>query len=238
MSAPGGDDAFAVCLVLAYGRGERLGATVPKALTELGGRALLVWSLEALALARRVRGTIVVADPAAAAPALAGLSSAARARLLDVVPGGATRQRSCAAGLARVPAGAEVVLVHDAARPFATATLFDAVADAALEHGAALAAAPLADTLKRVANGEVTETLPRDGLWQAQTPQGARTALLREAHAAALRDGVTLTDDMALIERLGARVEVVPAPGSNRKITTPEDLAWAEAWTHAQGAGR
>jgi 2-C-methyl-D-erythritol 4-phosphate cytidylyltransferase len=236
--SPGPDEAFAVCLVLAYGRGERLGAAVPKALTELGGRALLLWSLEALAGATRVRGIIVVADPAGAVPALAGLSSAARARVLDVVLGGATRQQSCARGLAQVPAGTEVVLVHDAARPFAAAGLFDAVADAAREHGAALAASPLADTLKRVADGMVTETLTRDGLWQAQTPQGARTALLREAHAAAAKDGVTLTDDVALVERLGARVLVVPAPSSNRKITTPEDLAWAEAWIAAQGAGR
>ena len=127
-----------------------------------------------------------------------------------------------------------MVLVHDAARPFAEPLLFDLVARAALEHGAALAAEPLTDTLKRVAEGRVVETIERAGLWRAQTPQAAWRAWLVEAHARARAEGVTATDDVALLERLGRAVRVVPAPSSNRKITTAEDLAWAEAWQRAR----
>jgi 2-C-methyl-D-erythritol 4-phosphate cytidylyltransferase len=226
-------DAFAVALVLAYGQGERLGKGEPKALVALAGRPLLSWSLAALANARRLRGAIVVGDPARVAPVLAALPAPVRARVLAVVAGGATRQESCARGLALVADDVEVVLVHDAARPFADAALFDAVADAARAHGAALAAHPLADTLKRVDGDRVVATVERAGLWQAQTPQGARRKLFVEAHEAAARDGVTATDDVALLERLGTEVRVVPAPSSNRKITTAEDLAWAESWARA-----
>ena len=224
----------AVALLLAAGTGERLGAGVPKAAIELGGRPLVAWSLEALAKAVAVRGVILVGDATALAPALETLSTSARAKIVAQVSGGATRQASCASGLALVAPDTDVVLVHDAARPFAEPGLFDAVARAAHEHGAALAAEPLADTLKRVEGGRVIETIERDGLWRAQTPQGARRALLATAHARAKEDGVLATDDVGLIERLGHAVHVVPAPSSNRKITTMDDLAWAEA--HLKGA--
>jgi 2-C-methyl-D-erythritol 4-phosphate cytidylyltransferase len=228
---------FATALLLAAGTGERLGAGVPKAAVDLGGRPLLAWSLEALGHARSVLGIVVVGDERALAPALAQVSPAARARVLAVVPGGATRQESCGLGLAETPNSARVVLVHDAARPFAEPALFDRVADAALEHGAALAAEPLTDTLKRVDEGRVVETIERAGLWRAQTPQGAWRDWIVEAHARARADGVTATDDVALLERLGRPVRVVPAPTTNRKITTPEDRAWAEAWLAARAPG-
>jgi len=219
----------AVAILLAAGTGERLGLGTPKATVDLGGRPLVAWSLEALAKASSVRGVILVGDARALAPALEALSLPARAKIVAQAEGGPTRQASCASGLARVAPDADVVLVHDAARPFAEPALFDAVARAAQEHGAALAAEPLADTLKRVADGRVIETIERAGLWRAQTPQGARRALLAEAHARAREDGVLATDDVALVERLGHAVHVVPAPSSNRKITTLDDLAWAEA---------
>jgi len=224
----------AVALVLAAGSGTRLGAGRPKAMIELGGRPLVAWSLEALAKASVVRGVILVGDAQALAPALDTLSPQARARIVAQTGGGATRQASCAFGLARVAPDVDVVLVHDAARPFAEPALFDAVARAAHEHGAALAAEPLADTLKRVEGGRVIETIERAGLWRAQTPQGARRALLAEAHAKARADGIVATDDVALIERMGHAVHVVPASSNNRKITTPDDLAWAE--TRLKGA--
>jgi len=219
----------AVAILLAAGTGERLALGTPKATVDLGGRPLVAWSLEALAKASSVRGVILVGDTRALAPALESLSLQARAKIVAQAAGGATRQASCASGLALVAPDSDIVLVHDAARPFAEPALFDAVARAAHEHGAALAAEPLADTLKRVADGRVIETIEREGLWRAQTPQGARRALLIEAHARAEADGVLATDDVALIERLGHAVHVVPAPSSNRKITTLDDLAWAEA---------
>ena len=228
---------FATALVLAAGSGERLGAGVPKAGVNLGGRALLAWSLDALGRALCVDAIIVVGDERALAPALASASREARVRLRAVVPGGATRQESCGHGLAASAETARVVLVHDAARPFAEPELFDLVAQAALEHGAALAAEPLTDTLKRVEQGRVVETIERAGLWRAQTPQAAWRAWLVEAHARAGAEGVTATDDVALLERIGRPVQIVPAPTVNRKITTPEDLAWAEAWLRARSLG-
>jgi 2-C-methyl-D-erythritol 4-phosphate cytidylyltransferase len=227
---------IAIALLLAAGTGERLGAGLPKAVIDLGGRPLVQWSLEALARAGTVRGVVLVGDPRALAPALDGLSPGARTNIVAQVEGGATRQASCAAGLVAVPQEADVVLVHDAARPFAEPALFDQVSLVAHEHGAALAAEPLADTLKRVELGRVVETIERAGLWRAQTPQAARRALLFEAHARAARDGVLATDDVALVERLGHAVQVVPAPSTNRKITTAEDRAWAEAWLKTRGA--
>jgi 2-C-methyl-D-erythritol 4-phosphate cytidylyltransferase len=223
----------AIALLLAAGSGERLGLGVPKAVAPLGGRPLLAWSLAALALAKSVRGVVLVGDARALGPALARVSAAERAVIVAQVPGGPTRQASCALGLAAVSPAAEVVVVHDAARPFAEPALFDAVVMAAEEHGAALAAEPLLDTLKRVEDGRVVETIERAGLWRAQTPQAARHALLMEAHARAQEDGVLATDDVALVERLGYAVRVVPASPLNRKITTREDLAWAEAWLKA-----
>jgi 2-C-methyl-D-erythritol 4-phosphate cytidylyltransferase len=217
---------IAIALLLAAGTGERLGAGVPKALVPLGGRPLIAWSLAALARAETVQRVIVVGDRKALAPALpAGTMQ---------VEGGPTRQASCALGLLAVPPESDVVLVHDAARPFAEPALFDAVARAAHAHGAALAAEPLADTLKQVVEGRVVATIERAGLWRAQTPQAARRALLVEAHARARADGVLATDDVALVERLGHAVHVVPASALNRKITTADDLAWAEAWLRAR----
>jgi 2-C-methyl-D-erythritol 4-phosphate cytidylyltransferase len=226
--------AFATALVLAAGSGERLGAGVPKSAVQLGGRALIAWSLDALARAQSVDAVIVVGDERALGQALASASPGARARIANIVPGGATRQESCARGLAATSTAARVVLVHDAARPFAESSLFDEVAQAALTHGAALAAEPLTDTLKRVEGGRVVETIERTGLWRAQTPQAAWRDWLVEAHARARADGVTATDDVALIERLGRAVHVVPAPSGNRKVTTADDLAWAEAWQRAR----
>jgi 2-C-methyl-D-erythritol 4-phosphate cytidylyltransferase len=237
-----------IALVLAAGRGERLGEG-PKAAIELGGRPLAAWSLATLGACDAVERVIVVGDADALAPTLAGLPVAARAKIAAVVPGGASREESAARGLAAAGDDAGVILIHDAARPFASAALFAAVAAAAARTGAAVAAIPLADTLKRAAEMRVAETIPRAGLWRAQTPQGARADLFRRAHAVAAaaraagsgvakEDGAIGTDDVALIERLGHAVEIVPGEEANLKITTAADRAWAEAWLAREGAGR
>ena len=234
-------------LVLAAGQGSRLGSG-PKAVLDLAGRPLVAWSLETLGACSAVDRVILVGDEATLAPALAVLSPAARARIAPVVPGGASREESCARGLAAAEDDTAVVLVHDAARPFASAALFGAVALAAARTGAALAAIPLRDTLKRAKAGRVVATVQRKGLWRAQTPQGARLDLLRRAHAEAARarargegkaeeDLSIGTDDTVLVEHLGEPVEIVPGEEWNVKITTPGDLAWAEAWWTARGTG-
>jgi len=150
-------------------------------------------------------------------------------KLVAVVPGGERRQDSVLLGMKQAPEGFDgVVLVHDAARPLVDVALVEAVAREAAGAGAALPVLPVVDTVKRVRDGLVVETLDRGELGAAQTPQGFRFALLVEAYEAAARDRVTLTDEAMAVERLGAPVRAVPGSPRNRKITTPEDLAWAE----------
>jgi 2-C-methyl-D-erythritol 4-phosphate cytidylyltransferase len=131
--------------------------------------------------------------------------------------------------LQAAPADADIVLVHDAVRPFITRALIDAVVAAAAAGGAAICALPIAETVKRVRDDVVEATLDRAGLWAVQTPQAFRAALLREAHEKARRDGIVGTDDAMLVERLGQPVRVVPGLAGNVKITTPEDLRRARA---------
>jgi 2-C-methyl-D-erythritol 4-phosphate cytidylyltransferase len=156
---------------------------------------------------------------------------------LTLVDGGAERSESVAAGLAALNVDCTVVLVHDAARPFVEPTVIDAVIREVRTGVAAIAAVRVTDTVKEVAADDdrrVVRTVARDRLWRAQTPQGFPRALLVEAHDRARRAGVTATDDAGLVERLGATVVVVPDSPRNLKITTPDDLAWADAWAARQ----
>jgi 2-C-methyl-D-erythritol 4-phosphate cytidylyltransferase len=212
-------------LIVAAGRGARMGATGPKALLPLGGTSILARAVAAFAARPRVgRLVVVVADPE---PARAALGDAAGRVLL--VRGGEERQDSVLRGLEAVRDSA-IVLVHDAARPLVPATLIDAVLDAAIAHGAAVPVLPVVDTVKRIgSDGVVLATVPRDDLRLAQTPQGFRTELLTAAYASASREGVRATDDSGLVERCGGRVVAVPGSPRNIKITTPADLALAEA---------
>ena len=146
---------------------------------------------------------------------------------ISCVRGGDTRQASVRAGLEAVDA--ERVVIHDGARPFARPDVFRRAITALEEFPAAVAAVPIEETVKRVAEGQVLETLDRDGLWRIQTPQAFRTETLAEAHAAALEAGVEATDDAALVERIGGTVAIVPGARYNLKVTYPEDLALAEA---------
>jgi len=152
------------------------------------------------------------------------------AKVACLVEGGATRQESVWKGLNALPPplGAEdLVAIHDGARPFLSRQLLEACLKQARRTGAALAAAPVSDTVKRVQEGLVEHTLPREHLWLAQTPQVFRRDLILEAHRRAQQDGFVGTDDASLVERLGHRVAVVPSSAANLKVTTPLDLALA-----------
>ena len=151
-------------------------------------------------------------------------------KLVAVVPGGPRRQDSVLEGLKPVPEGFDgVVLVHDAARPLVDVPLIEAVCLAAEEEGAAVPVLALVDTVKRVQDDKVVETVDREELGAAQTPQGFRLGVLVSAYEAAFRDQVTITDEAMAVERLGSPVRAVPGSPRNRKITTPEDLAWAQS---------
>jgi 2-C-methyl-D-erythritol 4-phosphate cytidylyltransferase len=216
----------AVALIVAAGRGERLGLDRPKALVPLGGRPMLDYSLEALRGLPEVE-RIVVALPAEA------LDQAPE----DVVAvaGGVQRSHSVRAALAAAPGGgADAVIVHDAARPLVTAELFAQALDAlarAPEADAVITAAPVTDTIKEVgADGRaVTRTLDRSRLWAVQTPQVFRRAALERALGEAGEELLArATDDAWLIERAGGTVHVLGSDPGNLKVTTPHDLRVAE----------
>jgi 2-C-methyl-D-erythritol 4-phosphate cytidylyltransferase len=223
-------------IVVAAGRGERLAAGRPKAFVTLRGRTLLEWSLRACEASRAVVHTVVVGPPDHLDECRAVALHAEVAKPTVVVAGGAERQDSVRAGLRAVSPGfAGVVLVHDAARPLADGALFDAVAAAAAAEGAAVPVIPLVDTIKRVAHGRVTATVDRAELFAAQTPQGFRRALLDRAYAGAEAGGAPLTDEAMAVERLGEAVTAVKGVPRNRKMTTADDLRWAEDLLRREG---
>ena len=217
----------ALAILVAAGRGERMGAGRPKAFLALAGETLLLRSARAFEAARSV-GSLVAVVPEDDVEAAWGLLAPIQ-KLRAVAAGGERRQDSVLAGLKHVPDGfTGVVLVHDAARPLVDPALVDAVATAAAESGAALPVLPVVDTIKRVSQGRVIGTVDRSELGSAQTPQGFRIDVLVRAYDQAFRERLTLTDEAMAVERLGEPVVAVAGSPFNRKITTPEDLAWAE----------
>ncbi|MEU4566406.1 2-C-methyl-D-erythritol 4-phosphate cytidylyltransferase [Micromonospora sp. NPDC023956] len=211
-------------LVPAAGAGIRLGPGAPKALRPLAGEPLLVHAVRRIAAAGSVH-TIVVAAPVAEVAAVAELL--APVAPVTVVAGGAQRQDSVAAALAAVPAGPEIVLVHDAARALVPAGLVESVAAAVRSgHDAVIPVLPVVDTIKEVSADEVVRgTVDRSVLRAVQTPQGFRRAVLAAAHATAVDP---LTDDAGLVEKQGVPVVCVPGSEYAMKITRPFDLALAE----------
>jgi len=221
-------------IIAAGGAGRRLGAAVPKQMLEIGGRSILERSVEAFAVHPAVAETIVVLPPELAAAPPSWL--AGRTPRVRVVAGGERRQDSVANGFEAADERADVLLVHDAARPFVTADVISRVIEAAAAHGAAIAAIPVSDTVKRVEqrSGEavVVGTIPREAVYLAQTPQGFARGVLREAVALG-RTGVDATDEAMLAERAGHAVRIVDGAPSNVKITTAEDFAAAVQQTTA-----
>jgi 2-C-methyl-D-erythritol 4-phosphate cytidylyltransferase len=216
-------------LLLCAGTGERLAADVDKPLVPLAGRPLFAWSLEALQRAPAIHD-IVVVGPVRRLRELLSASGQTEHKVAAWSEGGRERQDSVARGLQSLPEGASHVAVHDCARALVTPELVARVVADALAHGAAIAALPLADTLKRGRLERIESTVPRAELWRAQTPQVFRRDWLEAAHAAAAAQRLKATDDAALVEALGHPVRLTPGDPLNFKITTPQDLELAEAW--------
>lgn len=207
-----------VALLMAGGQGTRFGAPEPKQYLLLAGRPVLRHAAEALlaeGLVHAIQPVVPAGDEARVAAMLEGLPA------LPPVPGGATRAESVRAGLAAVAARApDMVLVHDAARPVVPPGTVAHLLAALETHPGAIPAQPVSDTLKRGQDGTIAATVPRAGLFRAQTPQAFRLAALQAAHAT----GEEGTDDAELLERIGLSVALVPGAESNIKITWPEDL--------------
>jgi 2-C-methyl-D-erythritol 4-phosphate cytidylyltransferase len=223
-------------VVVAAGRGSRLGGTVPKQFVPVAGVPVVLRAIRPfLGHPEVARVALVLPPEHAARPPefLAPLLGPG----LALVAGGRERADSVAAGLGALGPECEIVLVHDGARPFVDPGVIDAVIAHARAGEGAVAAVPLSDTLKAQAPGDVTRvdrTVPREGLWRAQTPQGFPRRLLEQAYALG-RAGRSATDDASLVEACGAVVRLVPDSPRNLKITTRDDLALAEALAAASG---
>ncbi len=219
----------AAAIIPAGGVGLRMGLDHPKQFLELGGMPILIRTLQVFHLLPSIT-TIVVAAPVGHQEQLSAMLE--RYGLFDccqVVAGGRLRQDSVLAALKELPAGIELVAVHDAVRPLVSGPLVEDCLREAERSGAAIAAIPVKDTLKEVGDRLIAGTVSRDGLWQAQTPQVVRVDLLRRAYEQAARDGFIGTDEASLLEHAGIPVTVVAGSERNIKITRPEDLPVAEA---------
>jgi 2-C-methyl-D-erythritol 4-phosphate cytidylyltransferase len=224
-----------IAIVPAAGGGTRLGAGVPKQYLPLLGKPILAWTIRALLAVPQIGEVIVVVPAGDEGRVTREVLAPYGLSVARVVAGGAERQDSVREGL-RVANGADLILVHDAARPLIGVAVVEAALAAAAETGGAVVAVPVTDTIKRADEaGCVVETPPRGHLWAAQTPQIFRADWIREAHARALADGVSATDDAMLVERLGYPVRLVPGSTENLKITTTADLMAAEQILRGRG---
>lgn len=228
-------------IIAAAGEGRRLGAALPKQLLDIGGRSILERSVAAFAGHSRIEDVIVVLPASLAASPPAWMHAPRGRAGVQIVAGGARRQDSVANAFDRVRPDSDVVLVHDAARPFVSQALISRAIDAASEHGAAIVALPVRDTVKRVeissAGPVIAGTIPRESIYLAQTPQAFRREVLRAAVALG-RSGVAATDEAMLAEQAGHRVHIVEGDPANVKITTTDDLEAARQRTRPAGGGR
>ncbi len=223
---PGEESTGVWAVVAAAGRGERLAGGRPKAFAKLAGRPLLAESLERLERSEWVEAIVLVAPADWEEPSILLAEELGAGKVTACVTGGATRAESVRIGVGEVPADAAVVIVHDAARPLIPPEVIDRVLTALGEGwDGVVPAVAVIDTLKRAVDGQVVETLDRSDVYAAQTPQGFVADALRRA----LDDGAADTDCAALVESRGGRVALVEGDPRLLKVTTPGDLAVAEA---------
>ena len=228
-----------VAIVPAAGSGNRMGRELSKQYLALGGMPLLVHTLNVFERCPVVDALLVVVPPSdVKAVRTEMLPRWSLKKLAGIVPGGKERQDSVRAGIEALDRETELVVIHDAVRPFITVELIENCIRAAAEEGAATVGVPVKDTVKEVgADGRVMRTCDRNLLWLTQTPQAFRRDIIENAHRAAVRDGYRGTDDTSLVERLGIAVRMIRGDYGNIKITTPEDLVIAEALLAASRPG-
>ncbi|MGN6733707.1 MAG: 2-C-methyl-D-erythritol 4-phosphate cytidylyltransferase [Candidatus Binatia bacterium] len=218
-------------IVLAAGEGRRLGGSVPKAFASIAGRPLVLRTVERLFSVKMIeRVTLVIgAAQLERCEALLKADPALRDRPWNLQVGGATRQQSAQRGLEQTGSESDLVLIHDAARPFVSAELIVRCIETAIRRDAVVPGLPARDTIKLVTQDHwVERTLERDSLWEIQTPQVFRRELIVAAHAHAASAGLEVSDDALAVERYGKRVFVVQGERLNFKITVPEDVWLAE----------
>lgn len=223
-------------VIPAAGTGERFGGEKPKPFADLGGKPVIVRTLEVFEHCSLVDGIVLVVHGDWLKEYQRLVKKYSLKKIRAVVAGGDTRTRSVRSGLAVLDAGADVVMVHDGVRPLVTPEVIAAGIRAVKAAGAAIAAVPVKPTIKVVdpASMQVTETLDRDLLWEVQTPQVFDRKILERAYA---QDHASASDDAALVERIGIKVGIFTGSYTNIKITTPEDLVAARAFLKADDEG-
>jgi 2-C-methyl-D-erythritol 4-phosphate cytidylyltransferase len=218
-------------IVLAAGTGRRIGGAVAKTYLPIAGRPLVLRTLDRMFAAKSVTDAVLVvaAEEVPRCRAILDADSALHERRISLQIGGLTRQQSAICGLENVAPDTEIVIIHDAARPFVSAALIDRCVECAAEKGAVVVGLPVRDTIKIVGGDRLVRATPeRSSLWEIQTPQVFQRALIVAAHEQAARDAVEVTDDAMVVERMGQPVYVLEGERSNFKITLPEDLWLAE----------
>ena len=229
-----------ICAIVpAAGRGIRMGGGKPKQFLELFGRPILAHTLCALSHSALISSFFVVV-PEDFIP-VAGQIVSNRSWYTGNVPveilaGGVERQDSVHNALLRLPSNCNWVMIHDGVRPFPSSRLIRAAWEGARETGASITAVPATDTVKRACDGRVSETLPRNEIWLVQTPQVFRKDIILDAYEKAVSSGWLGTDDASFVERIGVPVAIVQGERTNIKVTTPEDLEWAQ-WYLSGRAG-
>lgn len=219
-----------LAIVAAAGEGSRFGLAAGKQFVDLSGRPLLAYSIEALQQSEEVNGIVIVTNRERVDFCRDRIVKRfAFNKVVDVIAGGDYRQESVYLGLISLPPAVKKVIIHDGARPLIETKKIDEVIAACPNGGGAILAIPVTDTVKLAGeNNEIVETIDRDRLWLAQTPQVFDYAALIEAHEKAKKDGFVGTDDASLMERLGHKIKIVSGGDDNLKITTPRDLVAAE----------
>lgn len=226
-------------VVVAAGKGTRMGTSESKQYLQLRGKPVLVHTLEKFQRMPQVEAIVVVTGSGDIGRCRAYVEQYSLTKVTAVVAGGAERQQSVRIGLDSLPQGLDVAAVHDGVRPFVSEAKIEECLQKADEAGGAVLAVPVKDTIKVVGpSGRIESTPERKSLWAVQTPQAFRLELLRLAHSCAERDRFIGTDDAMLVERLGHGVVVVEGDYTNIKITTPDDLLWAERLLEAEQRAR
>ena len=219
-------------IIVAAGRSVRFGSDLPKQFQEVAGRPLLAWTLAAFEKANSIDEIVTVtSEDYQLFVTQKVINPFKLGKVGKVINGGGTRRESVFNGLKALPSTADVVAIHDGVRPLVKPDDIDRVVALAGKHKAAMLAVPVKDTVKQVENGIIVDTLVRENIWLAQTPQAFDYHLIFEAHQefALTSDTAFASDDSILIEKMGIKVRVVEPSASNIKVTTPEDLAFVES---------
>ena len=222
----------ATAIIVAAGEGRRVGAGISKVYLPIGGRAVLLRTLDQFFRTKRVNNVIVVIarQDLARCRSLLGSDPQTREQSWILQTGGSSRQESVSRGLEKVSSDCDLVVIHDGARPFISSELIDRVIEEARARKAVVVGVPVRDTIKVISEDrQILSTPARDCLWEIQTPQAFERSLILKAHQVAQRNDQDATDDATLVERLGKPVYLIDGERTNIKITLPEDLLFAEA---------